>query len=171
VRKLTHKLDVGRDKISSWPSDKLVVNSEHSSLFYDIMTDQFVDQVRIPFSPPLPPLPQLLHPLPRPKPNFTFRPASGIIGEEFFSIFRIVHHRYPVLDCLCDTTSYWSNYIAGVRYPIPGGPLFHPGGIALLPLLFCLNFMASPLNAERFPNPDQVFHILLLSPLPVFRIG
>lgn len=45
VRKLTHKLDVGRDKISSWPSDKLVVNSEHSSLFYDIMTDQFVDQI------------------------------------------------------------------------------------------------------------------------------
>lgn len=45
VRKLTRKLEVTRDKIASWPSDKLQVYSEQSSIFYDIMTNYLVDQV------------------------------------------------------------------------------------------------------------------------------
>jgi len=52
VRKLTRKLEVTRDKIASWPSDKLQVYSEQSSIFYDIMTNYLVDQV-----PPPPTLP------------------------------------------------------------------------------------------------------------------
>jgi len=45
VRKLTRKLEVTRDKLPSWPSDKLVVHTEHSSLFYDIMSEGIVEQV------------------------------------------------------------------------------------------------------------------------------
>ena len=39
-------MEVGREKLASWPSEKLAVHAEHSSLFFDIMTDQIVDQVR-----------------------------------------------------------------------------------------------------------------------------
>ena len=46
VRNLTRKMEVGRDKLSTWPSDKLVVYAEHSSLFHDIMTEQMADQAR-----------------------------------------------------------------------------------------------------------------------------
>lgn len=45
IRKLTHKMEVGRDKVPSWPADKLVVHAEHSNLFYDIITDKIVEQV------------------------------------------------------------------------------------------------------------------------------
>ena len=38
-------MEVGREKLASWPSEKLAVYAEHSSLFYDVMTDQIVDQV------------------------------------------------------------------------------------------------------------------------------
>ena len=39
-------MEVGKDKLPSWPSDKLMVYAEHSSLFYDTMTDRVVEQVK-----------------------------------------------------------------------------------------------------------------------------
>lgn len=44
VRNLAHKMEINRDKLPAWPSDRLLVYAEHSSLFYDIMTDQMADQ-------------------------------------------------------------------------------------------------------------------------------
>lgn len=40
---LTHRVDVGRDRLAAWPGDKLVAYAEHSSLLYDLMVDQVVD--------------------------------------------------------------------------------------------------------------------------------
>ena len=46
----THTVDVGRDRLPRWAGDRLVVMAEHSSLFYDVMTDAMMEQ-----APPPPP--------------------------------------------------------------------------------------------------------------------
>ena len=46
IETFARRLDVTRDRIATWPSDSLVVFAEHPSLFYDLMTDQLLDQVR-----------------------------------------------------------------------------------------------------------------------------
>ena len=45
VRKLARKMEVSRDRIASWPSDKLVIYAEHSSVFYDLMPEHIQEQV------------------------------------------------------------------------------------------------------------------------------
>ena len=45
VRKLARKMEVSRDRIASWPSDKLVIHAEHSSVFYDLMPEHIQEQV------------------------------------------------------------------------------------------------------------------------------
>ena len=47
VEKMAPRMDVARDRIAAWPSDQLVVFAEHPSLFYDLMTEQLMDQVRV----------------------------------------------------------------------------------------------------------------------------
>mmetsp|Transcript_18698 Transcript_18698/g.56548 ORF Transcript_18698/g.56548 Transcript_18698/m.56548 type:complete len:448 (+) Transcript_18698:187-1530(+) len=41
----THTIDVARDRLHRWPSDRLVVLAEHSSLLYDVMTEPMMEQV------------------------------------------------------------------------------------------------------------------------------
>lgn len=41
----SHTIDVSSDRLPRWPSDRLVVMAEHSSLLYDTMTDSMMDQV------------------------------------------------------------------------------------------------------------------------------
>ncbi|CAL5221103.1 g3236 [Coccomyxa viridis] len=41
----TRKVDVTRDKIPGWPHDKLTVLAEQSSVFYDLMTPELLEQV------------------------------------------------------------------------------------------------------------------------------
>lgn len=38
-------MEVTRDKIPNWPHDKLTVLAEQSSVFYDLMTPELVEQV------------------------------------------------------------------------------------------------------------------------------
>jgi hypothetical protein len=45
VRTFAHVVAVGKNKMPNWPSDKLTVLAEHSSIFYDIMTEQLLDAV------------------------------------------------------------------------------------------------------------------------------
>lgn len=45
----TRKVEVTRDKIPNWPHDKLTVLAEQSSVFYDLMTLEILEQVRILF--------------------------------------------------------------------------------------------------------------------------
>ncbi len=42
----TKTLDVAKDRLPRWPGDRLVVLAEHSSLFYDVMTESLMDQAR-----------------------------------------------------------------------------------------------------------------------------
>ena len=44
---LAHKIDVSRERLPGWPSDKLTVLTEHSSVLYDIVPDQLMEQVCI----------------------------------------------------------------------------------------------------------------------------
>ena len=43
----TRKVEVTRDKIPSWPHDRLTVMAEQSSVFYDLMTPELVEQVLV----------------------------------------------------------------------------------------------------------------------------
>ncbi len=43
----TRKVEVTRDKIPSWPHDKLTVLAEQSSIFYDLMVPELVEQVTV----------------------------------------------------------------------------------------------------------------------------
>ena len=43
----TRRVEVTRDKIPSWPHDKLTVLAEQSSIFYDLMIPELVEQVII----------------------------------------------------------------------------------------------------------------------------
>ncbi|KAK9811206.1 hypothetical protein WJX73_010422 [Symbiochloris irregularis] len=45
LEELTKKIEVGRDRIPSWPSDKLSVLAEHSSTLYDLLSHDLIDQV------------------------------------------------------------------------------------------------------------------------------
>lgn len=45
VRKLTRRLEVSREHLATWPGEKLVVSAEHSSIFYDIFSDNLLEQV------------------------------------------------------------------------------------------------------------------------------
>ena len=45
VRKLARKMEVSRDRIATWPLDKLVIYAEHSSVFYDLMPEHIQEQV------------------------------------------------------------------------------------------------------------------------------
>lgn len=44
IERFTKRLEVTRDRIATWPAD-LVVHAEHPSIFYDLMTDQLLEQV------------------------------------------------------------------------------------------------------------------------------
>lgn len=44
IEKFAKRVEVTRDRIATWPSD-LVVYAEHPSIFYDLMTDQLLEQV------------------------------------------------------------------------------------------------------------------------------
>lgn len=46
VEKMAKRVEVAKDRIAAWPSDQLMVYAEHPSLFYDLMTDQLLEQVR-----------------------------------------------------------------------------------------------------------------------------
>ena len=46
LEELAHKIDVHRDKLPGWPSEKLTVIAEHSSNLYELVPDQIMDQVR-----------------------------------------------------------------------------------------------------------------------------
>lgn len=41
----TRNVDVAKDRIPSWPHDKLTVLAEQPSIFYDLMTDVMLEQV------------------------------------------------------------------------------------------------------------------------------
>lgn len=45
LEELAHKVDISREKVPSWPLDKLTVLAEHSSVIYDLMPDQLIEQV------------------------------------------------------------------------------------------------------------------------------
>ena len=45
VAGLARKIEVARDRLPAWPSDKLMVLSESPSAFYDLMPPQLVEQV------------------------------------------------------------------------------------------------------------------------------
>jgi hypothetical protein len=45
VKAFTRKVEVAKDRIPSWPHESLTVLAEHSSVFYDLMTDAMMDQV------------------------------------------------------------------------------------------------------------------------------
>ncbi len=47
IETFARRVDVTRDRIATWPSDSLAVFAEHPSIFYDLMTDQLLDQVRV----------------------------------------------------------------------------------------------------------------------------
>jgi hypothetical protein len=55
VRTFAHPVTVAKNKMPTWPSDKLTVLAEHSSLFYDLMNDQMLESVRTHYLPRLPP--------------------------------------------------------------------------------------------------------------------
>lgn len=38
-------MDVAKDRLPTWPHDKLIVLAEQPSIFYDLMTETMVDQV------------------------------------------------------------------------------------------------------------------------------
>lgn len=40
-----HTVEVSKQRLPQWPSDRLVVMAEHSSLLYDVMTESMMDQV------------------------------------------------------------------------------------------------------------------------------
>jgi hypothetical protein len=41
----TRNVEVAKDRIPSWPHDKLTVLAEQPSIFYDLMTDVMLEQV------------------------------------------------------------------------------------------------------------------------------
>ena len=45
VAGLARKIEVARDRLPTWPADKLTVLSESPSAFYDLMPPQLVEQV------------------------------------------------------------------------------------------------------------------------------
>ena len=47
LRLYTRKVEVTRDRIPNWPHDKLTVLAEQSSVFYDLMTPEVLEQVRL----------------------------------------------------------------------------------------------------------------------------
>ena len=47
IEKFGRRVEVGRDRIAAWPNDALSVFAEHPSVFYDLMTDQLLNEVRI----------------------------------------------------------------------------------------------------------------------------
>ena len=46
IERFGKRVDVTRDRIATWPSD-LVVIAEHPSIFYDLMSEQLLEQVRV----------------------------------------------------------------------------------------------------------------------------
>ncbi len=46
IETFTRRVEVARDRIASWPADTLAVFAEHPSVFYDLMTDQLMNEVR-----------------------------------------------------------------------------------------------------------------------------
>lgn len=46
VKTFCRKVEVAKDRIPGWPSERLTVLAEHSSTFYDLMSDSVVEQVR-----------------------------------------------------------------------------------------------------------------------------
>ena len=64
VEKMAPRVEVARDRIAGWPSDQLLVYAEHPTLFYDLMTEQLMDQVHTRLC------------LPRPDPGNTCLPLS-----------------------------------------------------------------------------------------------
>ena len=42
---MTHRIEVTKDRLPDWPSDKLAVHGEHSTIFYDLVTEQLYNQV------------------------------------------------------------------------------------------------------------------------------
>ena len=48
IEKFARRVEVGKDRIATWPGDVLAVFAEHPSIFYDLMTDQLLNEVRFP---------------------------------------------------------------------------------------------------------------------------
>ena len=46
MKTFCRKVEVAKDRIPGWPSERLIVLAEHSSIFYDLMSDSVVEQVR-----------------------------------------------------------------------------------------------------------------------------
>ena len=44
VKTFCHRVEVTRDRIAAWPSERLAVLAEHSSVFYDLMSDSVLEQ-------------------------------------------------------------------------------------------------------------------------------
>ena len=47
LKTYTRKLEVSREKLPGWPSDRLTVLVEQAAVFYDIMTPDIMERVRI----------------------------------------------------------------------------------------------------------------------------
>ena len=47
LKTYTRKLEVSREKLPGWPGDRLTVLVEQAAVFYDIMTPDMMDLVRI----------------------------------------------------------------------------------------------------------------------------
>ena len=46
IEKFARRVEVARDRIATWPGDALAVFAEHPSIFYDLMTEQLLSEVR-----------------------------------------------------------------------------------------------------------------------------
>jgi len=45
IEAFARRVEVARDRIATWPGDTLSVFAEHPSVFYDLMTDQLLNEV------------------------------------------------------------------------------------------------------------------------------